>query len=159
MNKLISIALAASLLVSTSAFGQGNVPDFGAVDSCGVGEVDYSSMRTMLPDLDQALFDRHDMNGNGTLDATEYESLKPELAAFPVSKTTTEATPAAVQPAGAVPNFESIDSTGCGKVDFSQVKSAVAGLTQKLFDDHDMDGDGALDITEYESLKPELAAL
>ena len=57
-----------------------------------------------------------------------------------------------------MPLFESIDTTGAGKVTSARSRWP-SGVTQDLFDAHDFDGNGTLDATEYEGMKAELAAL
>lgn len=53
----------------------GSLPDFAVVDPDGDGLVDFTTLRTELPNLTQAQFDAADIDGDSFLDRAQYAAL------------------------------------------------------------------------------------
>ena len=81
MHKL-ALSLAVLGLSATAAFAQ-SPTSFADVDTDGNGELSFSELQLVWPDLQQAEFDGADADGSGGLSADELNTLQP--AAVPTT--------------------------------------------------------------------------
>jgi len=147
MKKLVTLSFAALLLSSTAVLAQSQ--SFDALDSDGDDKLSFSDLRPAWPDLTQEAFDAADIDGDDFLDLTQFDALSASMGS---ASSTEVAAVGRVSPVVEGPAFESLDSDGDGKLDFSSV-STLPGATMEIFDAADMDDDDFLDPTQYEAFK------
>lgn len=134
IRKVVFAAGAIALGLSSSAYAADAAMD--VVDTNGDGVAQYDEMTALFPKMSQVLFNTMDGNKDGVVGPKEL--MRPAAQQI-------------LEEFGRAPfkTAVSADLNGNGSISFDEMGTVIPGFQQSLYDSIDLNGDGKLDLLEF----------